>query len=192
MRPLQSIGLGLVLVVLDATVGDPGLDLVPDPLGWVLVLLGVRRLPAHVGHHRLLQGVAAVAGLVSLLLWLPPLAAQVRGLDESLRWVLDLPTPGFVLLLALALRAATGCSTDGDTDGDRPARNGWQAVALGAVLTMLLPPVVYGAGVPALALPAVAVAIGTLVAAIALCFVHAARPWASDVVVAVHPAPSGG
>ena len=104
MRPLQSIGLGLVLVVLDASVGDPGLDLVPDPLGWVLVLLGVRRLPARVGHRSLLLGLAAVAGLVSLVLWVPPLAGQVRGLDESLRWVLDLPTPGFVLLLALALR----------------------------------------------------------------------------------------
>ncbi len=75
MRPLQSIGLGLVLVVLDASVGDPGLDLVPDPLGWVLVLLGVRRLPARIGHRSLLQGVAAVAGLVSLVLWVPPLAA---------------------------------------------------------------------------------------------------------------------
>ena len=103
MRPLQWIGLGLVLVVLDASVGDPGLDLVPDPLGWVLVLLGVRRLPARVGHQPLLRAVAAVAGLVSLALWLPPLAGQVRVLDESLRWVLDLPTPGFVLLLALAL-----------------------------------------------------------------------------------------
>ena len=55
-------------------------------------------------------------------------------------------------------------------------------MAVGAVLTMLLPPVVYGAGAVGLALPAVAVAIGTLVAAVVLCFAHAARPWAYDVV----------
>ncbi len=64
-------------------------------------------------------------------------------------------------------------------------------MALGAVLTMLLPPVVYGAGVVALALPAVAVATGTLLAAVVLCFAHATRPWVHD-VVAGDPAPSGG
>lgn len=183
MRPLQWIGLGLALVVLDAWVGDPGLDLVPDPLGWVLVLLGVRRLPARVGHQSLLLAFAAVAGLVALALWLPPLAGEVRVLDDSLRWLLDLPTPGFVLLLALSLR--------GVTDDDRPARTWWQVVAMGAVLTMLLPPIVYGGGAVGLALPAVAVAIGTLVAAVVLCFTHSARPWAYD-VVASDPAPSGG
>jgi uncharacterized membrane protein len=183
VRPLQSIGLGLVLVVLDASAGDPALDLVPDPVGWVLVLLGVRRLPAHVGHQRLLQGAATVAGLVSLALWIPPLAGQVRGLDESMRWVLDLATPGFVLLLAVALSRATG--------DDRPARTWWQAVAVGGALTMLLPPVVYGAGAVGLALPAVVVAVGTLVAAAVLCFTHAARPWAHD-AVARDRATSGG
>ena len=183
MRPLQWIGLGLALVVLDASVGDPGRDLVPDPLGWALVLLGVRRLPARVGHQSLLLGLAGVAGLVSLVLWLPPLAGAVRDLDDSLRWLLDLPAPGFVLLLALALR--------GVTDDDRPARTGWQVVATGAVLTMLLPPVVYGGGAVGLALPAAGVAIGTLVAAVVLCFTHSARPWAYD-VVAADPAPSGG
>ena len=183
MRPLQSIGLGLVLVVLDASAGEPALDLVPDPVGWVLVLVGVRRLPAHVGHQRLLQGAAAVAGLVSLALWIPPLAGQVRVLDESLRWVLDLPTPGFVLLLAVALARATG--------DDRPARTWWRAVAVGAALTMVLPPVVYGAGAVALALPAVVIAVATLVAAAVLCFTHAARGWAHD-AVAPDPAPRAG
>ena len=88
-----------------------------------------------------------------------------------------------MLLLALALRESPATT----------ARHGawWQVVATGAVLTMLLPPVVYGGGAVGLALPAVAVAIATLVAAVVLCFAHSARPWAYD-VVAADPAPSGG
>ena len=166
--------MGLVLVVLNASVGDPGLDLVPDPVGWLLVLLGVRRLPARIGHRPLLQGLAVAAGLVSVVLWVPPLAERVLGLDASLRWVLDLPTPVFVVVLAVAL----GASADGQ---DGSARAWWRVVAYGAIVTVLLPPVVYGAGVVGLAVVAVAVAIGTVVTCIVLCFSHSARPWVHDV-----------
>jgi hypothetical protein len=185
VRPLQWIGLGLVLVVLSASAGDPGYDLVPDPVGWLLVLLGVRRLPERIGHRPLLQGLAAVAGVVSAVLWVPSLASRAFGLEESLRWVLDLPTPGFVLVLGLALGAAAGQGQDA------PARAWWRVVTVGALATALLPPVVYGARADGLAPLAVAVAVGTLVASVVLCFAHAARPWVVG-VVAADPAPSGG
>ena len=176
MRPLQSIGMGMVLVVLNASVGDPGLDLFPDPIGWVLVLLGVRRLPERIGHQPLLRGLAVVAGVVSLVLWVPPLAEPVRGLEESLRWVLDLPTPAFVLVLALALGGAA------DRGGDAPARTWWRVVMVGTVATMLLPAAVYGAGAVSWAVVAVTVAIGTVVTCLVLCFTHSSRPWAHDAV----------
>ena len=97
--------------------------------------------------------------------------------------MLDLPTPGFVLLLALALRGATG--------DDGTARTWWQAVAVGAVADGAAAAGRVRRGADGLAPLAVAVAAATLVAAIVLCFLHASRPWVSDVVVA-DPAPSGG
>lgn len=163
--------MGLVLVVLDASLGDPGWDVVPDPVGWLLVLLGVRRLPAPIGHRPLLGALAVLAGVVAVVLWVPPLAAPALDLDESLRWVLDLPTPAFVLVLALSLAAAA--------DGrDRPARSWWRMVQAGTVATMLLPAVVYGAGAPSAAGVAAVVAVGTVVTCVVLCFAHASRPWA--------------
>ena len=49
MRPLQSIAMGLVIVALHAEFG--GFDALPDPLGWVLVLLG-RPRPARATSSR--------------------------------------------------------------------------------------------------------------------------------------------
>ena len=43
MRPLQSIAIGLVIIALRAEFG--GYDALADPVGWLLVLLGVRSLP---------------------------------------------------------------------------------------------------------------------------------------------------
>ena len=42
MAALQTVAMGLVLVFLD--VQPSGWDWIPDPLGWVLVLLGLSGL----------------------------------------------------------------------------------------------------------------------------------------------------
>ncbi len=172
--------MGLLLVVLNASVGDPGLDLFPDPVGWGLVLVGLARLPARIPHRPATTAVAWVALLVSAVLWVPDLARRLQPVDESFLWLLDLPTPVFVLLLARALGSAAGAGED------HRARTWWQVVMVGTAITILLPPVVYGAGLVALAVVAVAVAIGTLVACLVLCFAHSARPWVHD------PLPTAG
>lgn len=164
--------MGLVLVVLNAPLGDPGLDLLPDPLGWALVLLGLGRLPDALPHRGPLRGLAAVSLVVSTLLWVPATARLLLGLDTEVRWVLDLPASLVVLLLARTLAVASGEA------GDTGARGWWALVAAGAFATALLPPVVYGAGVAGLAVVAVAVAVATLVTCLVLCFAYAARPWA--------------
>lgn len=173
MRPLQAIGAGLTLVVLDVSFADPGWDLVPDPVGWLLVLLGVRRLPERIGRRRLLLPLAVVSGMVSLALWVPPLGERVLGLHASLRWALDLTTPAFVLVLALAMSAAA-------PGADTSARTWWRVVLVGTVATMLLPPVVYGAGAVALTVVAAVVAVASVVTCVVLCFAHSARPWVRD------------
>jgi hypothetical protein len=169
--------MGLVLVVLNAPVGDPGLDLIPDPVGWVLVLVGVRRLPERLAHRTAMTVLAALALVVSALLWVPDVARELLSLEESFLWVLDLPTPLFVLVLALAVGAAA------DRGGDATARTWWRVVLVGTVLTILLPPVVYAAQAVALAVVVVALAIATLVTCLVLCFAHSARPWVHEAVV---------
>lgn len=162
--------MGLVVVLLTASVGS-GYDPFPDPLGWLLVLVGAVRLPEPVAGRRWLVVLAVLAGAVSVPLWSAGGSRAILGLDDALRWVLELPRVGFVLLLALALSRAA------EAGGDQAARAWWRCVLAGAVGTAVLPPVVYGAGVTALAAPAAGVATATILGCLALCFAHAARPW---------------
>lgn len=73
MRPLVLVALGLVLVALDLRIG--GLDLLPDPLGWVVAAVGAGLLrDRHVGFL-----VAAVACAAGVLLSLPDMAVEGAG-----------------------------------------------------------------------------------------------------------------
>ena len=114
MRPLQSIAMGLVIVALHAEFG--GFDALADPLGWVLVLLGVRDLPVDLESRRTLLGLAALAGAVSIPLWIPGVSDALYDTDPALLWAVNLPQLGFGGLLAhvLARRAA-------DTEDTRAA-----------------------------------------------------------------------
>ena len=176
--------MGLVLVVLSAPAGGSGVDLFPDPVGWLLVLLGVRTLPGEVPLGGVLLSTAVLAGLVSALLWIPVTAAVLDDLDPSLLWGLELPRVGFLVALSLALSRAAG------TAGDARARGWWRLVLAAAVLTGLFPAVVYGAEVRSLAGVAGAVAIATLVSCLVLCFTHSARHWAYG-GAARRPTPGG-
>ena len=77
MTPLQRIAMGLVIVVLDT---QTPWDLLPDVLGWLLVLAGVTVLP--VPDRGTLRTSAVVAALVSVVVYPPqvhePLAAACR------------------------------------------------------------------------------------------------------------------
>jgi hypothetical protein len=171
MLPLQAIAAGLILMVFDLNVGDPQIDLVPDPVGWAAMFYGAGRLPATWQHRRLLVGLAAVAGVISLFLWIPGFGASISAADESLLWALDLPASGFVGVLAYSMMTAATAGGDGSAHG------WWLAVLIGTGLTLVLPVLVYGAPMGAVVLFAVAVALGTVVTCIVLCFRHARRPW---------------
>jgi hypothetical protein len=170
MRPLQSIAMGLVIVALHATFG--GFDALPDPLGWLLVLLGVRALPAELESKRTLLGLAALAGAVSIPLWIPAVSDALYDTDPSLLWAVNLPQLGFGGLLAhvLARRAA-------DAEDTRAAA--WLRVEVtGFVVVTLLPILVWGAGVDALAASAYVAASLVLLALIWMLFSWSSRPWA--------------
>lgn len=102
MTPLQKVAMGLVLTVADADLG--GFDAVPDVLGWVLVVLGLRGLRDVMTVSTLLP-LAVLAGVVSLLLlrfeW-------VAALPESTGWMLSLAQFAFSIVLCAEVARSVG------------------------------------------------------------------------------------
>lgn len=162
--------MGLLVVAIRA--GEP--DLLPDPLGWLLVLHGVRRLPRDLVGREALLVLGTLALLVSVPLWLPATAERILAADPALQWAANLPQLAFLLLLARVLARRAG------GHGDRSAKGWWGLVSTTVVIAALLPVVVFGGGVTALESPALVTATLVLLTAIVLCFGHARRPWVHE------------
>lgn len=176
MKPLQAIALGLVLLALGPTSTDPGVfDPLPDPLGWIFVLLGVygaRHVvePARLPLLRLL-GIAAL--VVSVVLVVPDAARWLADEDQpALGWAADVPRFGFFLVLcsqlsrsALAARHTLGASV-------------FSLLGAALVFVLIAPPLAFGAGWDDVGTAGeIAAQVGQL-ALIVACFSFAGRRWA--------------
>ena len=160
--------MGLVIVVVDASLG--GFDAVPDVLGWLLALAGLRDLRGVLDGPPMVTALAVVSALVSVVLLLPSVG---HGLDTSTGWFLSLPQLAFSLLLCQAM--ARQAHRRGARSGLR--RRFW---VLGWVFAAvaLAPTVIYGAGVDRLLVPVALSTVGANVYLVYLLFRHAglARP----------------
>lgn len=108
MTPLQQIALGLLLVVLDSTTAY---DTLPDPVGWVLILLAVALLPARRRGAPLAVG--ALAAVAATATYLPGARAAVADADASLEWAfLLVPDLAFAWVLCRTLAAIAGGAGD--------------------------------------------------------------------------------
>lgn len=161
--------MGLVVVVISARFG--AYDALADPAGWLIVLLGLHRLPG-LPDRRTVLGLALAALVVSAVVWWPATQTWLDGEDPSLRWALALPQLGFQAMVCRGLAAMAADA--GDPRARRWLTTAWVTVAIMAAL----PPV-------AIALQSAAVESTTLVAAglasilvIWLLFTYGARPWA--------------
>lgn len=87
-------------------------DALPDPLGWVLVLLGVFALARVDEVFASSRWLALVAAAVSVPMWFPQIAHR---LDASGEWSASLPQLLFCLFLAreIGLAGATRTPADG-------------------------------------------------------------------------------
>jgi hypothetical protein len=101
VKELQTVALGLVVVFID--VGNP--DWVADPVGWLLVLVGIAAVKDRLTDYGYLQVTGWVCLALSIVTW-PPDA--LPALDEAMRWLFNLPTLAFCFLLADGLSDATG------------------------------------------------------------------------------------
>jgi hypothetical protein len=100
MKELQTVALGLAIVFID--VGDP--DWVADPVGWLLVLVGIAAAKEQLSDYGYLLVTAWVCLALSVVIWPPD---SVPTLDETLGWMFSLPTLAFCYMLADSLTDAT-------------------------------------------------------------------------------------
>jgi hypothetical protein len=111
MSPLQRIAMGFVLLVAPAAVRVNGYvwDALPDPLGWLLVLAGVRALRPLLD-VRTAETTAWLALAASVPQWIPPLFEQLLPADDtaaaSVRWAFFLPQAAFCVALARVIGQA--------------------------------------------------------------------------------------
>jgi hypothetical protein len=167
VKPLQAVAMGLVVVGLRAG----HWDLLPDPLGWLLVLHGVRRLASGIPWRSSMLTLAALALMASLPLWVPSVAERLDAADPSLRWAVNLPELGFLVVLCL------GVSDHARDADDLGAFRTWRTLATLAVVCAVLPILVWGGGLSTLELPSYVLASLTLLAVICLGFAHAGKAW---------------
>lgn len=168
MKPLQTVAMGYVIIALFAQVGD--FDLLADPVGWLLVLGGVRLLPASIGRSALTY-VGALALLVSVPIWVPDVATALAREDESLAWAADLPAFAFTALLFHRLgRAATA-------GGDPTAGRVCSGLVTFTGAVAVLPALVFGAGWTEIATTASTAAELLRLATIVALFAYATRAW---------------
>jgi hypothetical protein len=160
MSPLQKIAMGLVIVLVPANFPHgphPAwqfYDALPDPIGWLLVLLGVRALRDHLDVD-VVRWLGWVALVVSVPLWFPQVNHLLvpeynHSIEVSFQWFLSLPQTVFGL--ALARTIGRRAETERPRDRFVAGRFGVLTWAFAAVI--VLPVVAYGGGVDGLQSPA--------------------------------------
>ncbi|WP_341926339.1 hypothetical protein [Nocardioides psychrotolerans] len=175
MKPLQSAAMGFIFVALYALFN--GYDAYADPVGWVLVLLGVRRLPPATPLRFATLYVGCLALAVSVPLWFQAPREALADLDPSLAWAADLPAFACSALLCHGLAQAATAADD-----PRPAR--WlRTLRTVLVLVAVAPVLVFGAGLEQLARPATAAAQLGYLALIWFLFSSSGRIWAGAPIV---------
>ena len=169
MKPLQAIGMGLVIVAVAARAG--GVDLLPDPLGWCLVLYGVQQLGV-LPRRSTAAALVVVALGASVVLWVPGVDGWLADHDDSLLWAASLPQVAAVVALTVALAGAAGDA------GDRAAARWLRWARTLTVVAGVLPVVVLATGTATVGVMLL-VGLVALVLTIVLTFRYAGRAWAA-------------
>jgi hypothetical protein len=173
VKPLQAIAMGLVFVVLEArwpALG--GYDAYFDPLGWLLILYGVRGLPDDLPFRGPVRAPALVALAASVPLSVPQVVDWLADADRALAWAAYLPQFAFLVLLFHALASAALAA------GERRPAAWLRVVVTATAVVMVAPILVFGAGLTGLANPAELVRFLVSVMAVWLLFSYSSRPWA--------------
>lgn len=179
MKPLQAMGFGFVFLLLEVPVArisadGPGFDLYPDPVAWVLILVGLSGLPQETPQLRVLWTFGLLALLVSVVLWFPTVLQGMADTDPSLAlaWASEIPRWVFIVMLCWSLaQVATAKREQGP--------GGWFRTTMTlAGAAGVLPIVVLGADIDWLGEVAGAAALLSIISMLVLTFVYSGRGWA--------------
>jgi hypothetical protein len=165
MSPLQKIAMGLIIVFVPANfeIAHHVYDALPDPLGWLLVLSGMKALRGHLDVD-VAYWLTWVALIVSIPLWLPQLTELLPDIPEHLRtqadltqatkaaslaWFLALPQSAMSLLLVRRI----GVEAIDQDPRDVFVAGRFGVLTWGLIGIIVLPPIAYGGDVENLITP---------------------------------------
>lgn len=149
MSPLQKIAMGMVIVIGSAQFPpNPSpswarYDALPDPIGWILVLLGVFALVRAEDRFASSRWLAGVAAVVSVPMWFPQVQHR---LDPSGAWFASLPQIAFCLFLAREISMAAPLSDPPDSY----VAKRFGLLVWGFAVIAVLPVIAFGGQVPQL------------------------------------------
>ena len=171
-HPLLVVAIGLAITAIyDAR---HGWDLLPDPIGWLLILAALIELTMRLdlAQRRTLWVLGIGATLAAGVLWVPAIRDSIANADPSLGWAIELPRFTFFALLCHSL------SVSARDTGTRVA-TGWASwTAVGFIVCAIAPIVVVGGGVESMAGPTSALIGLSQVSLFVLCLVYATKVWA--------------
>ena len=174
MKPLYAMAFGLILIALGPTDPEPGVfDPLPDPLGWLFVMIGLHGLAGSLVGPRLgiLRFLGATALAISAVLVVPA-AARWVATDPSLGWSADVARFAFFAVLSYELSAAAV------RNRATVAAIGFNLSALALLFVLAAPPIAFGGGVDAVGAAGEAAAEAVQIALVVLFFVFGSREWA--------------
>ncbi|KAA1415428.1 hypothetical protein F0U44_20765 [Nocardioides humilatus] len=180
MKPLYAMAFGLILVALGPTGAKPDtFDPMPDPLGWLFVLIGLVSLAAVLDDARIgiLRFLGATAMVFSIALVVPAVARWVAT-DPSLGWTADVPRFSFFAVLCYELSAAAL------KQKATVAASTFNLSALALLFVLAAPPVAFGGGIEEVGNAGEITAEIVQIVLVVLFFIYGSRPWAGAPVEA--------
>lgn len=168
-KPLQLIGLGLLIVLLDPRLAP--VDVLADWFGWSLVLLGSWVIGRDLPSRNLILGAGAAALATSVATWPFTWADRLTEQEDAVQWAATLPELAWTTLFCLALSGISRASDPGGSFW-------WKYLAGMSIAAAVLPIFIHGGGIDGLATFYVVVRAFALFMIPAVCFWHAGRDWA--------------
>lgn len=167
-KPLRLVGIGLLIIML---IPDfRGYDVLPDWLGWLLVLAGSAMLTRGLPSRAPVLWAAGLAAVSAFAIWPPQWGDVILDQEKGILWAILLPQVIWSVLFALAMA--------GFAVRDPAAAIWWKYLALVSVAVGVLPVIVYGGGVKGLESTLATLNVLALVGTMILAFWHSSRPWA--------------